>query len=91
MSKDRVCALIEVREETKEKKVTLPSQIEVLTAGQLEEAMLDMPDASQPIALSQNRESLKFVARDKNARDEEEAEDIDDSQTAGEVEKKSPV
>ena len=60
----------------------MPSQIEVLTAGQLEEAIADMPDASQ-IALSQNRESMKvvheFVKRDKNARETVEAEDIEES------------
>lgn len=51
MSKDNVLVEVSRTEANEPAKALMPSQLEVLSAGQLEEAIADMPDASQ-IALS---------------------------------------
>lgn len=90
MSNVRVMPIIESIEP--EAKAPLPSQVEVLSAGQLEGLLDDMDDDLEAPALSQNRESMKvvheFVAREKpigKVAATAEAEDIEESQTAEKV------
>ena len=46
MGKDRMLVEVSRDSANEQTKAPMPSQIEVLTAGQLEEAIADMPDAS---------------------------------------------